>query len=255
MRSLGETPKDTDRHPEFLLYYNGLPVLMLLQAFLFYLPRCLQFWYDFQIKRSLRLDGEIDKQCQANVDQFCRATVQTLLKKPIICSNFVYCLYVLLEIVNLWNVLFQFLVLHVLFNKNYLTYGLDVLQFHFLSSIAYDPIRRTFPTQASCMYDHDLYACTLPFNGIAGIFYLFVWFWFVLLIVLGALNLFCRLVFACSIEARCEVILAKTGWRVNETDLKSIVYNASIGEWHVLKVLADNLPTKVFKQFVKQYHP
>lgn len=208
-------------------YYQWVPLVMLLQAFLFYLP-CLM-WRVFSERSGININNLVEaadtiqnalyperrdktiKYMIRHLDHYldyqreyqggCCGGVRRFLarKMCLICGNrqgnYLLTLYLITKVLYLVNLFSQLFMLNAFLGSDYHLYGFEVLRDLFTGRNLKPSIR--FPLTTLC--DFQIHAignthnhtvqCVLPINFFNEKIYLFLWFWMVLVAAATAISL------------------------------------------------------------------
>lgn len=221
----GGADGEYNRVQEYVLhhrYYQYIPVLLFIQAVLFYAPHYL--WKMWE-------NGIISSVCKELHDH--RFQPLELIQTKLFMVDYIdNCLcrnkslvykYFFCQILLLVNLVGQIIWLDSIFNNHFITYGLDSLQFHFVDSDTYglrgtddrsefsthselnNPANLLFPKATACTLeflsqgglktDIRQYLCILPLNIFNDKFYLILWFWFLILMTVTLVQIIFDLVY------------------------------------------------------------
>lgn len=190
-------------------YYQYIPIMLFLQAVLFYLPHYLWKSWENGVIASIckqlhehRFDPTNFFESNYNLIYYLQNSLllnKTLVYKYYICHWFL-----------LLNLGFQILVMDFVFNHQFISYGIDTLWYYFIDKDIYglrglnndfaqlnNPMDFVFPKITACTFlalaqggrHVEQYVCVLPLNIIHDKFYLFLWFWMVALLVMTVLQI------------------------------------------------------------------
>lgn len=192
-------------------YYQYIPIILFLQAVLFYFPHYMwKIWengivssickqlHDNRFAPNEFIDGNYHI-----IDYLynCFTLNRTLVYKYYLC-------HVLLFI----NLILQIIILNAVFNNQFITYGLDVFHYLFIDHDIYglrgtrhsiydinNPMDFVFPKVTGCTLqvlsqvggspDNLQFLCVLPLNILHDKFFLMLWFWFLILAFLTVLQI------------------------------------------------------------------
>lgn len=152
-------------------------------------------------------------------------------------------------------------------------YGYDVINYTFSKNETmdeeakntpeqYDPMCVTFPTRVSCTmkiggtgsgtnWVNGL--CILSQNIINEKIYLFLWFWFMLLFILAAINMVLHICVIAVPKCRQLIITKKiSDWGHGTRDLDYYINNCTIGDWFVLLQISKNNHKEYFVKFLQE---
>jgi len=151
---------------------------------------------------------------------------------------------------------------------NFSTYGTDVIEYysHFTSqyerenSEMADPMCNAFPTKVGCTIkvvapssgksEANGY-CILSQNIINEKIYLFLWFWFVLMFVISALQMIFEIAIFAIPSFRSFVIARQTGNFTTGEMKRYIEHDCNYGDWFILHQMGKNTNKEFFYRFVE----
>ncbi|ESO01145.1 hypothetical protein HELRODRAFT_82276 [Helobdella robusta] len=199
-------------------YYQWVPLVMLLQAFFFYLP-CL-LWRVFSERSGININNLVEaaetiqnalyperrdktiKYMIRHLDHYldyqreyqggcCGGLRRFMARKMfLICGNrqgnYLLTLYLISKVMYLANLVCQLFILNLFLGTNYHLYGVEVIRDIVLGKEVKPSVR--FPLTTLCdfkihvlgnTHNHTV-QCVLPINFFNEKIYLFLWFWMVL---------------------------------------------------------------------------
>ncbi|KPM07189.1 innexin shaking-B-like protein [Sarcoptes scabiei] len=247
-------------------YYQWVGFVLFFQSTLFYIPRWLwKMWEGGKIQ-ALMMDLDVGVCSEHEKKQKKKLLVDYLFNSRG-HHNWYAGRYFFCELLALANVIFQIYALDRFFDGEFLTYGLQVIEFSQmdqgkLSPLGRDPIDkqrivliarplnclidpmiRIFPRVTKCrFYKYGPSAnietidalCLLPLNIVNEKIYIFLWFWFLLLALLTAALIFYRMIIIACPPVR--VYLLSLRFKLGSLDhLHTIVRRMSVGDWFLGK--------------------
>ena len=224
-----EIPKDHQKRKDAeIVYYQWLPLLLVAQAVVFYIPHAL--WCSLnsssgvdaddilQASQSLDITLELKKRksrmklirnqihrfvsSPRNRTEGCSFSVQHILSSLCGCicgkrfGNYLTVLYIFMKLIYIGNVVLQMYLLGPIFQTAFHELGWTAIQ----NALAEKPHwihPGIFPTVTMCDFkirrlgnNHNYsMQCVLPINVFAEKMFLFIWCWFSLIIFISTLNL------------------------------------------------------------------
>lgn len=211
----------------YLGYYQWVPVVLLAQAVLFYVP-CL-FWRVLNDRSGINVNNLVEaaetiqnalyperrektiKYMIRHLDHYlayqrdyrggCCSTIKSVLTKCLCLTcgnrfgNYLITLYLFVKLIFLSNVLFQLFLIDRFLGAEYHLYGFQMVA-DFVSGADRVPARR-FPRVTLCDFEirqmgnihRHTVQCVLPINLFNEMIYLFLWFWFFALALLNLIGL------------------------------------------------------------------
>lgn len=239
-------------------YYQWVCFVLFLQAMLFYIPRYL--WKHAEAHKIQNLSMNFNSPVvRAEGNDETKLLVGYLEES---CGNHMfYCLFFLFcEALNFINVVGQIYMMNTFLGGEFTTYGTEVLSFtEWDYTLRYDPMIKVFPRMAKCTFyrygssgdvqKHDA-MCLIPINIMNEKIYIFLWFWFVILSVLSALELIYRVVVLIVPGFRFYILYSKCR-RVDSDDLKRVLNRLDRYDWFVLDLLCKNIRAENFKIVIR----
>lgn len=188
-------------------YYQYIPIILFLQAVLFYFPHYLWKIWENGIVSSICKQLH-DNRFTANEYIDCNYHLIDYLHNCFTLNKTLVYKYFLCHVLLFINLIVQIISLNAIFNNQFITYGLDVFHYLFIDEDIYglrasngdnydinDPKDFVFPKVTACTLqvlsqaggspNNLQFLCALPLNILHDKFFLLLWFWFLLL---GALT-------------------------------------------------------------------
>jgi len=248
-------------------YYQFVSIFLMIQAVIFYLPRCIWLSMEgglmgFLVKGNqgrVVEDGEMKK--EKLLVHFCEHVHNKF-------NKYAFCFF-LCELLNIFISLSQIIVTNAFLNHQFLDYGLLVYKYYRLPAEerqlpnTVNPMCEVFPKVATCNYvrygrgggqEVKNAICILSLNIINDKVFALLWFWHCFLILVGFQRILTRS--AQLLSARIRYFLMKMmilRYLTNNRHEKSIqhyVMNCSIGDWFVLYQMSKNLNKRFFAEFM-----
>jgi len=170
--------------------------------------------------------------------------------------------FTICEVLNLFNVLFQIVFLDIFFDGVFTTYGSDVLAMSQEDpEFRNDALNNVFPKVAKCTFNK--YGptgtiqtfdglCILSLNIINEKIYVLLWFWFVFLSTMSAIQLVWRVFSFTSRSGREFLLKQKTNQIATSEDISNCCGRLSLGDWFILIQLGENIDVHVFAELIQQ---
>lgn len=236
-------------------YYQWVPFILFIQGCLFYLPHLL--WKTSEGKTADNLlqglqinsiDDDCDKK-KENIVKYLRSSWGRNGRYSIV--------YMICESLNFLNVLSQIFLLDAFFGGVFLTFGTKVLEFVMNDDDdgRHDPLVTTFPRITKCTFKkygpsgtiqtHDV-ACILPQNILNEKIFIAMWFWFVILATLSAMQIVWRFVLIFSPNIRLWVLEGR-GKLTTSPKLEQDIRDLHLGDYFLLDTLRRNLDVYTFQ--------
>lgn len=160
---------------------------------------------------------------------------------------------------------------NIFLNGNFTSYGSDIIKFYselpensYVESERsgkFDPRCNTFPTQVNCPVITGGTAgepitsnamCVLSQNIINEKIYLFLWFWFVLMFVVSAIQLIFEIAILTMPSFRSFVIARQTGSYLSGNVKNFIEQDCNHGDWFVLHQIGKNTNRDFYFRFLEK---
>ncbi|KAG0694867.1 Innexin inx3 [Chionoecetes opilio] len=239
-------------------YYQWVPVVLAIQAALFYLPHYL--WKSMEGKRVDHLLQEVNKsffddkaeQKIKNMTDYLRESWGLNVKYFLghfICE----CLYLV-------NVVMQMILMNSFFNGAFRDYGIKV--FSELSSDdekKVSPFTEVFPRTAKCtFYKYGMSGtivpidslCILPHNILNEKIYLAMWIWFIILTIITSLQLIWHLVFYSSMSLKKKLVARRIRCAL-PARMEQALRTMHLGDFCLLYNIGVNLKASHFKKMME----
>lgn len=256
-------------HPMYNSYYQWVSIFLVFQAILFYIPRVIWLMLEGGLMKFLGkgTTGRIIEDGDDKRDKMLRVFRDNLQNK----YNRYAFIFFACEVLNLIVVISQFLITNIFLEYQFTWYGPTVWRYYNLpaeeSAMAQikNPMCEVFPRVASCTYwrygsgggQTQLQAlCILSLNIVIDKVYLILWYWYLLVTLLGAIRVLCRVVQILSPHMRYWLMKLKMHRyfknKENTVGIKSYIHHCTIGDWFVLYQMSKNLNRKFFYDFLIQ---
>lgn len=240
-------------------YYQWVCFFLLTQSIMFCVPHFI--WKQSESSIVHKLVNGLDQKIMNIDDRKKRIDLTTqYLSKTVVHYDTKFMVYTISEILNLCNIIVQFMLVDWFLGGQFAFYGLSAITFTGYTDfpLSYDPMMKVFPRQTKCTFyqfgssgdiqRHDS-LCVLPINILYEKVYLFLWFWFIILAFLSALSLIYRIILIFSFQLRLHSLKIRTKY-TKRKDLKEILKSCSISGWFVLILIAKNMENKNFQQVI-----
>jgi len=166
------------------------------------------------------------------------------------------------ELLNFLNVVIQILFLDIFFDGVFTNYGSEVLSMsQHDPENRNDPLNSVFPKVAKCTFHkygpsgtiQEIDGlCILSLNIINEKIYILVWFWFVFLSTVSAIQLIWRMLSIVSVRMR-EFILSQISNRMaRDGEITECCRQLSLGDWFLLAQIGCNIDSHIYAQLVQQ---
>ncbi len=241
-------------------YYQWVCFTLFLQALIFTVPKAL--WHQWEGGLITMLVQGLQAPLQEKDKR--RDQIQLLLKyfsksrreHNVYIAKLIFC-----ETLNLINVLGQIYFMDYFLGGHFASYGMDVLALTEQDARSRaDPMAQLFPKMTKCIFRkfgpsgtvEKLDAlCVMPLNNVNEKIYVFLWFYFIVVAVASAGQLFCRILMATVPRLRSFLLQARVRL-AGPDDVAAVCQFANFGDWIVLYQLGKNLDPLAGRDFLCQ---
>jgi type III secretory pathway component EscS len=259
--SLGVGPNNSEEgEQKYHSYYQWVPFVLFFQGLLFMIPHVLwKAWEDGRIRAYtfLELTGSVKlKDRVLNVThEEARNGIRRgaeYFKSCMYYNHFYSGYYIFCEILNLIIVISTIFITDSFLGNEFTTYGTEVISF--VNSVdpenRVDPMDRVFPKITKCDFRkigpsgniiHYDVLCVLALNILNEKVYVFLWFWYIILAVIGGVALIYRLLVILLPGLRQRLILR----RIPKDQQYDCRFLSRLGysDWFLLKRISSNINT------------
>jgi len=166
------------------------------------------------------------------------------------------------EFLNFLNVLCQIFFLDLFLGGVFTTYGSEVLAMSQEDpENRHDPLNSVFPKVAKCTFskygpsgtieNHDG-LCILPLNIINEKIYILLWFWFVFLSTVSAIQLVWRALSLTSGRVREFILRGQSRLLAGPDDISVCCNHMSMGDWFILVQIGNNIDCHIYVDLITQ---
>lgn len=255
---MGHIPKEERFYQK---YYQWVPFLLAIQAFLFSFPKHLWRFYDAGLLKTLcsNLNSILFPNAWTP-----RRKAKTLIYLTQECRkhlNKYALLFVGCEVLNFIVVLLNMMLMNFLFGGFWTSYQPAIQALLSLDMNAWTSYNSlVFPKLAKCDFSYigpsgtkqNLDAlCLLPQNIVNEKIFAFLWLWFIVLAVVSGLQLCCRLLQLCCRSIRFKLLFNLLE-PISYNRLKRVVREADIGYWFLLYQMARNVNKGVMREIIRE---
>lgn len=244
-------------------YYQWVCFVLFLQAVLFCIPHVI--WRSMESGRMKALIQKLGNPILPKCEQEpCFRGLACYFKSRRNEHHYYAMKFLFCEFLNFINVICQIYFIDRFLGGEFQKYGVDVVKYvNEEQQDRVDPMIRVFPRITKCTFHkfgssgtvqkHDA-LCLLPLNILNEKIFVVMWFWFVVLAILGGSLLIYRIIIILSAQARF-LLLTCVASLTSRRDIKSLIPSFSYGDWFLLYLLADNIDNLHFRQFVQELKP
>merc|ERR1712038_128654 len=247
-------------------YYQWVAIFLVVQACLFYIPRVAWLRLEGGLMKFLVKDarGKIIDDAESKRDELVLTFQEHLHNKY---NRYAFCFYSC-ETSNLFIVISQIFVVNKFLHYQFLSYGFRVYEWYSMPAeeramLNLNPMCEVFPRLAACDYirygpgggqEKKNALCVLGLNMINDKVFLVVWYWYLILLLIGS----CRLIFRIATLTIWKFRYCLIKWKIrryfkkDENDDHIIHYfrHCSIGDWLVLYQMSRNMNKRFYADFL-----
>lgn len=239
-------------------YYQWVCFMLFLQAVMFCVPHVM--WKSMEGGRIKALIQKLATPILSDCDkETCFKSLVCYFRCRQNEHHYYAMKFMLCEALNLINVIGQIYFIDKFLGGEFRNYGIDVVKYvNEEQQNRVDPMIRVFPRITKCTFHkygssgsvqkHDA-LCLLPLNILNEKLFVIMWFWFVILAILGGILLIYRIILLLSRTSRF-VLLSCVSSLTSRNDIKSLIPSINYGDWFLLYLLADNIANIHFRQFI-----
>ncbi|XP_042887749.1 innexin inx3-like [Penaeus japonicus] len=235
-------------------YYQWVPHVLFLQGILFYLPHLV--WKSYEGKQVDQLLQGLNKSLfDEDEDQKKKNIIEYLSESWGLNNKYAFG-YLGCEALNFANVLGQMFLMDRFLGGFFMDYGTKVIQFLFSDDKnRSDALYETFPRLAKCTFHQfgdsgDIkkldFLCVLPQNIVNEKVFLVMWFWFVVLVTLTAIQLIWQLLVLYSPLLRLRLLESHLKGKLSPR-AEQVVRGMHSGDFCLLEAIGRNLDPIAFK--------
>ncbi|XP_051168211.1 innexin inx2-like [Leptopilina boulardi] len=259
---LGMRPSQNDSDLIEQQYYKWVCLFLGLQALMFYIPRALWIVWERNIISFLAKDLATPLPQVAWTEEKRNHLTNYFTNANLYSNNFYAIRFFICELLNLLNSICQIYFLDLLLNGQFSLLGPASVTFAtaYDTTKMIDPLKQLFPLTGKCSMNtygssgtiqkHDAF-CILSLNMINEKVFLILWFWLIILCILGTITIIYRIVMFAYPWARIYLLQAQIR-SLERKKIENVVRKLYFGDWFILYQLAENVNPVVFKELVDQ---
>jgi len=247
-------------------YYQWVAIFLVFSAILFYIPRSIWLTLEGGLMKFLAKGarGKIIEDACDKRENLLRTFQEHLHNKyNSYAAGFMCC-----EVFNVIVVVSQFFLTNKFLNHQFLSYGPQVYRYYSIPMEErlienLNPMCEVFPRIAACDYirfgsgggqETRNAICILGLNMVNDKIFLVVWWWYMVLTILGVVRVCCRGGQLFSARIRYQMMRMKMHryfkHNANIRHIKHYIYHCSIGDWFVLYQMSRNMNRRFFADFL-----
>lgn len=259
----GVAPYNPAGHDEerYHSYYQWVPFMLFFQGLLFYMPHWIwKNWEEGKIRMitdgvrgSIIGVSDYRKERQKKLVQYI---LETLHMHNTYAAGYFFC-----EVLNIFNVILNMVIIDSFLGGTFMTYGMDVLQFTSMDQEhRTDPMIDIFPRVTKCTFhkfgpsgsivNHDA-LCVLALNILNEKIYIFLWFWLIFLGILSALTMAYSLA-VITLPSIRELILVRRFRFGTPAGVSALIKKTQVGDFLLLHLLGQNMNMMSFGELLDE---
>jgi len=248
-------------------YYQWVSVFLMMQAILFYIPRCIWLSVEGGLMNFLAKghQGRIVEDHSEKLLKLLDHYVEHVHNKFDKYAVYFFCC----ELLNIVILVSQIYVTHIFLHHQFLDYGYQVYKYYRLPieerlmKTTLNPMCEVFPKVATCNYHRWGRAggqetknafCVLSLNMINDKVFALLWYWHCVLIIAGIIRILTRTIQFSSSSIRFFLMkIQMHRYLSNNKHARHIhhyISNCSIGDWFVLYQMNKNINKRFFSEFL-----
>lgn len=253
-----------------LIFYQWVVFMLVINAILFKLPHLIWKSYEGGIMNAFfsgkNLKSKLLSEDETNQNIDFDMFYYNKLKGQ---NGTYYFIFQLCQLLNIGMLILNWWATDAFLGGNFHSYGTDVIDYYSNvensyvaseTSVRFDPMCNAFPTKTGCTIKTGGTAghptttegfCILTQNIINEKIYLFLWFWFVLMFVVSALQMIFEIAIFAIPSFRSMIIARQTGAYSTGEMKKYIEQDCNHGDWFILHQIGKNTNKNFFYQLVK----
>ncbi|KAH9510824.1 innexin inx2 [Dermatophagoides farinae] len=239
-------------------YYQWVCFVLFFQALAFCVPRYLWKAFEGGLVKNLMLG--LDRPILPEEDRVRNIDlVSYYLYRNKKLHNTLFLVHTITEVLNMFNVIIQMMVMDRFLGGEFSSYGWEVLNFtEWDWSVRFDPMIKVFPRLTKCTFHrygssgdvqrHDA-MCILPINIVNEKIYIFLWFWFYFMAIASALGLLYRAMTI--LYPGIRVMATHSHCRIVNPDLiRNVLHSGQVGDWFLIDLIAKNIDPINFRDLL-----
>jgi len=262
------TQPEKDGDEKHTLYYQWVVFMLILSAILLKLPAVIWSMFEGGLMSTFYNEESkgsgILKQNQVEFRQAVENEAVVFRKiEGSWTTNIYYLKFLCCQLLALAVMVANFYLTDSFLNNKFATYGTDVVSFYKTNADEreFNPMCNTFPTRVSCTFDMTGKSgakstinklCILRQNIINEKIYLFLWFWFVAMFVIQAIQIFLEICFMALPHVRRFFIFQAVGNKFLSSNINAyLTTKSSVGDVFVLYQMSKNTHSTFFYELLE----
>jgi len=248
-------------------YYQFVPFFLVIQAIIFYIPRCIWLSLEGGLM-SFLVSGHTGREVKNHSDKLVKLLDHYMEHVHNKFNKYAYSFF-LCELMNIIILGTQIWITHIFLHYQFLDYGYYIYQFYRLPieerllTTTLNPMCEVFPKVATCMFvnygraggsNEQNAICILNLNMINDKVFAIIWFWHCFLIIAGVVRLLSRLLQLSSSTIRSFLMRVQMHRYLSSNrhakHIQHYIRNCSIGDWFVLYQMNKTMNKRFFSEFL-----
>merc|ERR1712008_446333 len=252
-------------------YYQWVIFMLVINALLFKIPHLLWKTYEGGLMKEFFSGRGLKAKLEANDANLDNLIIDFgYYKKMKGQHNAYYYVFQSCQLLNIAMLVLNWWATDAFLGGNFHRYGSDVVGYYTQSDYnlqtsgdPFDPMCNAFPTKVSCNIKTGSASgvgketnafCILAQNIINEKIYLFLWFWFVLMFVVSALQFIFEIAMVAIPSFRSFVIARQTGAFISR-GMKNYIERDCNHDWFILHQIGKNTNRDLFYRFLEKLSP
>jgi len=248
------------------LYYQWIVFMLVISALMFKIPHLIWKTYEGGImkaffsgkgqKNKFLSDDKVNENMEFNFKYYNK------LKGH---NSTYYYIFQFCQLLNIVMLALNWMATNKFLGGNFNSYGIDFIDYQSLTpkekeaENVSDPMCNAFPTTVSCSITYGTSSgevgsanglCLLSQNIFNEKIYLFLWFWFVLMFIIGAIQVIFEIAVFAMPGFRSFVISRQTG-AFPSGEMKKFIEKCNLGDWFILHQIGKNTNKDFFHDLLE----
>jgi len=250
--------------PDDVTFYQWVTFMLLINAAIFRIPYIIWKFCEGGLMKSFYSDDTRWKKDDVSMKELLVGKA-SFFKKLRGQMGWYYFTFVSCEILNVAMLVINCISTNMFLNDQFTKYGLEAAQFLSKSTEKQrdgdnNPLCSTFPTVTRCDMDYkgtgtgpakSTGVCILSQNIINQKIYIVLWFWFIIMMAIGTLQILFELSFLSFKPLRKWLITLQMGKFDTNHVRQYVDKNCTIGDWFLLYQIGKNMDKHVFRLFLE----
>lgn len=250
--------------PDDVTFYQWVTFMLLINAAIFRIPYIIWKFCEGGLMKSFYSDDTRWKKDDVSMKELLVGKA-SFFKKLRGQMGWYYFTFVSCEILNVAMLVINCISTNMFLNEQFTRYGLEATRFLSNSTedqrkADFNPLCSTFPTVTNCEMKYkgpgtgpanSTGVCILSQNIINQKIYFVLWFWFIIMMAIGTLQILFELSFLSFKPLRKWLITLQMGKFDTNHVRQYVDKNCAIGDWFLLYQIGKNMDKHVFRLFLE----